>query len=268
MAALEGSNGSSRGHVHAPHDEGAELNQQSWPTDTLLGRMSARSREGLLRLGTAVAYEAQHQVFRQGEESHHVVLLLDGLMKVFVHTEFGRPVLLALRGRGDLLGEISMLERLPHSANVMTCKPAQAKLIKNLQLCDFFDRHPDAWAALAGTLGTRLHRADIGRTEFVACPAPVRVGRVIAEIADVYGIRTAEGLDLDVALTQTEMASLAGVSLATFEKTLRLLQQFGLVHRKSRRIVVADLPGLRRFGVLERENPYQYGIVDADVAQS
>jgi CRP-like cAMP-binding protein len=230
--------------------------------------MSARTRDGFLELGTAVTYGERQQVIRQGEESHHVLVVLEGIMKVFVDTEFGRPVLLGLRGRGDLLGEMSVLEGRRRSANVTTCTAARVKLITTAQLKNFLDRNPDAWAALATSLSARLHWANNRRAEFVACPAPLRVGRVLAEIAGRHGARTAEGWDLDVSLTQPEIASLAGVALATFEKTLQRLHRSGLVRRQYRRIVVGDLDRLARFGVAERQNPYQYGVGEADVAQS
>jgi len=222
----------------------------------------------LQELGTVVTYGVRQTVIRQGEQSHHVLLLLSGHLKVVVDTEFGSPVLMALRGRGELLGEMSVLEGLPRFANVVTCTAVRAQLIKNAQLREFLDRNPDAWAALAGALSARLRWANDRRAEFVACPAPVRVGRVLAEIAQRHGERTAAGWDLDVALTQAEIASLAGVALATFEKALQQMQRSGLVRRRYRRIVVADLAGLRRFGDTERENPYQYGVGGVDVAQS
>ncbi len=245
-----------------------ELNQKSWPKGSLLGRMSARTRAGFLELGTAVTYGARQQVIRQGEESHHVLVVLDGIMKVFVDTEFGRPVLLGLRGRGDLLGEMSVLEGRRRSANVTTCTAAHVKLVKSAQLKNFLDRNPDAWAAMAASLSSRLHWANNRRAEFVACPAPLRVGRVLAEIVGRHGVRTPEGWDLDASLTQTEIASLAGVALATFEKALQRLHRSGLVRRQYRRIVVDDLDRLARFGVPDRRNPYQYGVGEADVAQS
>ena len=134
-------------------------------------------------LGTVVTYGVRQTVIRQGEQSHHVLLLLSGHLKVVVDTEFGSPVLMALRGRGELLGEMSVLEGLPRFANVVTCTAVRAQLIKNAQLREFLDRNPDAWAALAGALSARLRWANDRRAEFVACPAPVRVGRVLAEIA-------------------------------------------------------------------------------------
>lgn len=245
--------------------EGVTLNEQSWPADSLLGRTSARTREGLLELGTTVTYRARQQVFRQGEESHRVLLLLDGLTKVVVHTEFGRPVVLALRGRGDVLGEL--FERR-HAANVVTCTPALAKSISAVQLRDFFHRNPDGWAALAGRLNAQVHAADAHRAEFVACPASARVSQVLAEITAAHGVRTPDGWELQAALTQPEIASLAGVALTTCEKALRRLRRSGLVLRRSRRIVVGDLARLTRFGVLERQNPSQYGICDPELPHS
>ncbi|WP_406629285.1 Crp/Fnr family transcriptional regulator [Amycolatopsis sp. WGS_07] len=253
------------GRAPGRRGEGAALNEQSWPADSLLGRLPARIREGILELGTTVTYRARHQVFRQGEESHRVLLLLDGLTKVVVHTESGRPVVLALRGRGDLLGEL--LERR-HPANVVTCTPVLAKSIGGAQLQDFFHRNPDGWAAMAGRLNAQLRAADARRADFVACPASARVGQALAEIAAEHGVRTQDGWELQAALTQPELASLAGVALTTCEKALRRLRRSGLVRRRSRRIVIGDLARLTRFGVLERQNPSQYGVCDSEVPHS
>ncbi|MBN6042023.1 Crp/Fnr family transcriptional regulator [Amycolatopsis sp. 195334CR] len=244
------------------------LNQQEWPKDTLVARLSPRARRELLELGALSTFGARQTVLRQGASSHHVLVILAGHVKVRVDTEFGGPVLLALRGRGDLLGEMSVFESLPRSANVVTCSTVQARVIRDARFHEFLDRYPEAWAVVARGLSERLRWANRRRADFVACPAPVRVSRVLADIAQRYGERTDAGWDLDVSLTQLEIASLAGVALATLEKALQVMQGHGLVRRRYRRIVVEDLGGLCRFGELDRENPYQYGVGGPDVAQS
>jgi CRP/FNR family transcriptional regulator, cyclic AMP receptor protein len=201
----------------------------------------------LLRLGAATTYGARTHVVRQGEDGRHILLVLAGMLKVVADNEFGRPVLLALRGRGDLIGEISAFEGLPRTANVVTCGQTRVLLINDVHLRQFLKRNPDAWLALASSLSADLDWANSRRTEFIACPAPIRVGRVLADIAQRYGERTQAGWDLDVSLTQADIASLAGVALATFEKAVRRLQHMGLLRRRYRRIVVVDLAGLHRF---------------------
>jgi CRP/FNR family cyclic AMP-dependent transcriptional regulator len=214
-----------------------------------------RTREAVLGLGTVITYGPRQTVIRQGEEGHHVVLALSGLLKVVVDTEFGRPVLLALRGRGDLVGEMSALEGQSRSANVITCTRVRARLIGNALLREFLDRNPDAWSGVASSLSAHLHSANVRHAEFVACPAPVRVAHVLAELVQEYGEQTPSGWDLDISLTQADIASFAGVALATFEKTLQLMQHMGLLRRRYRRIVVDDLPGLCQFGEAIGQKP-------------
>jgi CRP/FNR family transcriptional regulator, cyclic AMP receptor protein len=229
-------------------DEGAKLNHDEWPENSLLGRLCPRTREALLELGTGTTYASRETVIRQGDEGRSVVVVLSGLVKVVADTEFGRPVLLALCGRGDLVGEMAALEGVPRSANVHTCTPVRARLINHSRLREFLDRNPDAWFGLASSLSERLHWANARRVEFVASPAPVRVARVLVELAQQFGERTPFGWDLDISLTQADIASLAGVALATFEKAVQEMERLGLLRRRYRRIVLSDLAALRRFG--------------------
>ncbi|WP_410611674.1 Crp/Fnr family transcriptional regulator [Amycolatopsis sp. lyj-109] len=234
----------------------------------MLGLLGARTRSALLDLGNSVTYGRRQIVIRQGEPSHHVVIPLTGALKVVVDTEFGRPVLLALRGPGDILGEMSVFEGRSRSANVQTCTPVQARLVGKAPFNEFLDRHPDVWRAVASSLSTRLHWANSRRAEILSCPAPLRVGRVLADIVQRHGHRSGDGWVLDLSLTQAELASLSGVALSTFEKTTQRLHRRGVLRSEYRRIVVDDLAALLRFGRLAEQNPYLYGVDDADVAQS
>ncbi|WP_370962223.1 Crp/Fnr family transcriptional regulator [Amycolatopsis sp. cg9] len=234
----------------------------------MLGLLSTRTRNALLSFGTTVAYGPRQTVIRQGEQSHHVVIPLSGTLKVVVDTEFGRPILLALRGPGDILGEMSVFEGRRRSANVQTCTPVQAKLVGKAQLNEFLDRHPDVWRAVASSLSARLHWANGRRAELLTCPAPLRVGRVLADVVQRHGRHTGDGWVLDLSLTQAELASLTGVALSTFEKTTQRLHRLGVLRSEYRRIVVGDLGALLRFSKLAGQNPYQYGVGGRDVAQS
>lgn len=224
--------------------------------DSLLGRLRDRDRSALLQLGIPISYGKRQPVIRQGEPSKHVVLLLSGFVKVVADSEYGREVLLAVRGAGDVLGQMAALERRPRSANVIACGPVIARLVSASRFVDFLDRNPDAATTLARTMSEQLHWANHRRVEFVTCPAPVRLGRVLLSLAQRHGIRTANGWDLRVPLSQSEIASLAGVALGTAEKALHTLQVQGVVRRHYRRIVVVDGDRLRQFSGLSRENPY------------
>ncbi|WP_433261766.1 Crp/Fnr family transcriptional regulator [Actinosynnema sp. CS-041913] len=203
-----------------------------------------------MSLGTEVGYRPHQRMMRQGEDHRHVLVVLSGRVKITVTSEFGRDLLVAVRGPGDLLGEMAVLENERRTATVIASGPATARVIKGSELAEFMERHSEACLALAGMLSERLRRLHARCVDMIVCPAPARVARVLADLVRFHGRRTPEGWSLDVPLTQHELAALAGVALSSVEKALRDLRRNGLLQQRGRRIVITDLAGLRRNGGL------------------
>jgi hypothetical protein len=76
-----------------------------WSEHSYLSRLSENERESLLRLGVPYAVARGHVILAQGEQSRHVVILLDGYAKVTATAADHREVLLDVRGRGDVVGD-------------------------------------------------------------------------------------------------------------------------------------------------------------------
>jgi CRP-like cAMP-binding protein len=232
------------------------LSGWEWPENSLLGRLRDRPRASLMQLGIPVSYQPRQRIIRQGEDDRYALVLLSGHVKVVVSTEFGRDVVVALRGPGELLGEMALLEDRPRSASVIACVPVTAKIIKGVEFVEFVERNAEVCQAIARIVSERLRAADRRNVDFAVCPAPARVARVLIEIAECYGGRTVNGWDLGIPLTQYEIASLAGTGLSTVEKTFHAMQRRDLLRRHYRRIVLTDITKLRQFGDLAGENPY------------
>ena len=75
----------------------------------------------------------------------------------------------------------------------------------------------------------------------------VRVARRLVELTDRFGDAEAEVVDTGLALTQDELAAWAGASREAVAKAIGLLRTLGWVRTERRRIVVLDLPALRRY---------------------
>jgi CRP/FNR family cyclic AMP-dependent transcriptional regulator len=229
-------------------------NNEEWPGNSLLGRLRPRVRTTLLELGTPMSYAARQSVIRQGEDSRWALLLLQGCVKVVVHTEIGRDVLVGMRGPGEMVGEMALLADDGRSANVVTCTPVRARLIKGVDLLELMEHSTEVSMVIARMVTERLRFADRRRVEFLSCPAPQRVGRVLIELVHQYGSHGPEGWRLRIPLNQAEIASLAGVALSTVEKALQLMQRESMLRRRYRHIVVTDLGRLHTFsGLVERD---------------
>lgn len=227
---------------------------EEWPRHSLLGRLSDRAREALLGLGTPVGYPAQQRIIRQGDSARHTLLVLAGLVKIVVDTERGRDVVIAVRGPGDLLGEMATLERRPRSAHVITCVPVQGRIIHSPDLGEFLEHSPETCLAMARVLSERLRGSDRRGIDFMVCPAPVRVARTLLDVTRRWGESGTAGRVV-IPLSQRDIASLAGTGLSSVEKAFRLLEEAGALDRRYRRVFVIDQSCLRRFGELPAEIP-------------
>jgi CRP-like cAMP-binding protein len=204
------------------------------------------AQQELLTLGAGRTYPNQATILRHGDAGEHAVLLLDSAAKVVVHTPEGFDALLGIRVGGDLVGELSVIDRSPRSANIVSCGDIRVRIIGRGELEAFLRRTPDAAYEISRMIGERLRFADQRRIDFVARASLARIARVLVEIAQTYGRGTDDRWDLGVPLTQAELGSLAGTARRTVEKQLARLSDDGLVELSYRRVTLLNVTALRR----------------------
>ncbi|SEK69085.1 Crp/Fnr family transcriptional regulator [Streptacidiphilus jiangxiensis] len=229
-----------------------------WPPSTFLGQLRPDTAEAVLEIGTPVIYPAHRWILRQGEEGSHVILLVSGFVKVLLNAETGYEMLAAVRVGGDLVGEMAAFESRPRSGSVIACGEVRARVVQREALEQFLAARPDALRGVIRMLSARLRWANQRRVEFQAYDAETRLARVLVELSHSYGL-TEPGRPrsvLALTLTQSELASLAGLKLATAEKALAGLTRIGLVERNYRSVTVNDVPRLMQFAHVDPQNPY------------
>jgi CRP-like cAMP-binding protein len=221
---------------------------------SLLGRVGGQARSALLSLGVPVKLDGGRQIMRVAEPSARAFLLLNGCVKVHGNAG-GHEPLLAVRVGGDLVGEMGVLSGGLRSATVTTCSPTLAREIGSAELRAFLLAQPDVALAVACVLSDRLRWANERRVDFAAAGGSARVVRVLLTLMQTYGRAGETGYDLGVSLTQAEIASLAGVRLATAEKALRALAHAGVLEQGYKRVVVTDPARLRQLADSEGDGP-------------
>jgi CRP-like cAMP-binding protein len=226
-------------------DTGGSVNRE-WPESTLLGGLGTADRSALLALGTVVCYGDGQRIIVQAASNNQAYLLLNGVVKVAVRDDNGQSALLGIRVAGDLVGEMAALDGTERSADVTASGAVEARVIGAADLRNASKRHPEISIGIAKMISRRLRWANRRRLDFAARDPGVRIARVLYEVVRGYGERKATHWSLGVALTQPEIASLAGVRLRTAEKELRALQRDGVLVRRYRQIHVGDLDALQR----------------------
>jgi CRP/FNR family transcriptional regulator, cyclic AMP receptor protein len=219
-----------------------------WPVGSLLGTLPNVARDRLLQRGTLVRYPGPSKIlFREGDKSRFVVLIIRGVVKVTASVPDGGPdALLAIRMRGDAVGEFAAIDALPRSATVTTCGAVVAQIIKSGDFVEFIRHDPDISHVVSSAIAAKMRVAIARRVDFSGSNVSTRVARVLLQLVEVYGNTESNQAVLRSLLTQPEIASLAVASQPAVHRVLRDLRERGIVSTGYRSIVVTDLDRLRK----------------------
>ena len=182
----------------------------------------------------------------QGDPSDRIYVLLHGFVKATtVVPKTGLEVILRVYGPGDIIGCDFMIPDQRHLETALPLTRGRAISISIVDFSKYLDRFINAARAALIVMQQRIQDADT-RAAARTRTAKVRIAQLLVNLAEDYGIQTANGTHIPVPLSQSELASLAGDSRETVARVLWALRDEGLVATGYRRISVADMPGLRK----------------------
>ncbi|MFF0292632.1 Crp/Fnr family transcriptional regulator [Kitasatospora sp. NPDC004614] len=151
---------------------------------------------------------ARSMLLRQGDPGAHVILLSSGSTLVTMAGANGERTLLAVRGAGELLGELAVLDTEPRSASVIAAEPCRLHLIPAPDFLTFVHEH-GLMTALLRLAIARVREAETARMEMATAPVPVRLAAALGRLARAASAHDSE---IVVRLTQTELSQLIGAS--------------------------------------------------------
>ena len=94
----------------------ASPDRVNWPPQSLVAQLTEPERIALLAAGSPVKFPDDGILVLQGDPGDGLYVLTDGMVKVTVAAESGTETMLAVRSRGDLIGEFAVLDGEPRTA--------------------------------------------------------------------------------------------------------------------------------------------------------
>ena len=200
----------------------------------------------LMAAGRRRRYGANVTLFHEGDDAGPVMVLMSGRVKAVALDSGGHEAIVAVRGPGDLLGELSALDGAPRSVTVTTLEPVEAVVLAGSAFTAFLERRPRVALVILRMLAGRLRYADARHADLATHDVVGRVASRLVELTERYGVETAGRIEVELPLSQEEIASWVGASREAVSKALHVLRSLGIVETGRRRIAVLDMEALRR----------------------
>lgn len=192
-------------------------------------------------LGSIVRFPAGNLLMGQGEETDFALLLKKGHVKVVV----GQPSrAVAIRGPGELVGEMSAIQRKPRTANIYALDQVEALYVPGDSWIQFLlDNSRAALAQLYAAHG-RVAEATRLTVESVLS-AEQKVAKALIGYCD-RGLARGSTNGWTVDFSQRELAELAGISIDSVKQVIRSLKARSIVHVGRNSTTIVDLDEVRR----------------------
>jgi CRP/FNR family cyclic AMP-dependent transcriptional regulator len=192
------------------------------------------------------SYPRGSALFHERQISDRVIVILSGRVKLSRVSEDGTEVVFAIRDAGDLLGEQSAIDGEPRSATAIALDPVEALVVPTRDFIVFLEENPRAALQITRMLSQRLRDADRKRFEFASQDSVGRVAARIVELAERFGSPVDGGVQIDLPISQEELAGWTGCSREAVSKALQTLRAPGWIETRRRHITVLDLEAVRR----------------------
>jgi CRP-like cAMP-binding protein len=199
----------------------------------LAGRMAQRT------------YRTREVIFHGDDPGDSLYVITEGAVKIYLSSPDGKEAVLAVLGRGDAFGELSLLDGLPRSDSAAALEPVSALLLRSESFWEFVRQYPEALRLLARNLAHLVRRETSLLGDALFLDLPARLARRLLDLAAHSGERVDGGTLVRLPLTQSELADMVGATRVTVNRLLGDLKASGTIAREGRYLVVRDVKALR-----------------------
>ena len=188
---------------------------------SLLSRLPEHLLTRLFGGATTVRLKTDEVLFLAGDTGDGCYRVENGLLKVTMISRTGKERILAFLGPGAIVGEMSIIDGLPRSANVVAARPAILRFLRRTDFQHFAKIHPEVYETLVALLVARLRESDMTIAAETFLPVRGRIACALLELAQDFGRDVGSGrIVIHQKICQTDVAAMAGVSREHVNRTL------------------------------------------------
>jgi CRP/FNR family transcriptional regulator len=190
-------------------------------------------------------YARGETVFEPTADPQSVYLLETGLVRIYRLSRHGAEVTLGYIPTGKVFGEVEVFSDGPRESFAQVVLPARVWQIPRAELQRLLGTYPRIAVRIAEQMGNRFKRIE-NRVENLALSSlRSRIGLILLELAEDFGHADADGLRIDLPLSQYDIARLVGATRQSVNHDLRELREAKLLVYRNRRFTLPDPVALR-----------------------
>ena len=118
--------------------------------------LDAEERTALAQMMEQANYPTGYRIFQEGEPGDRMYVVCSGQVELATTDKLGQKLVLTTAARGDLFGELSLLDSGARTAHATVLEDAELLVLDRNALIDFIRRHPEVALDMMAVMGSRV----------------------------------------------------------------------------------------------------------------
>jgi CRP/FNR family cyclic AMP-dependent transcriptional regulator len=189
-------------------------------------------------------YGKDEIIFRQGDTSRDLYVILKGKVRIFKISPSGDETSINIFSDYDLIGELATIDDRPRSATAVAIVPSVLLVMAQIKFLQHMRAMPDLALAMTKLLAGKVRWTAAYAETIAQYDAAGRLLHILLLYNQQFGeeLEAGKRYELDLSLNQTDLASLVGARREWVNRLLRDWRKRGLITYDAGKITILDLP--------------------------
>jgi CRP/FNR family cyclic AMP-dependent transcriptional regulator len=213
----------------------------------LFGGMPRQDLEALGPAAKSRTFRKGSYIFREGDVGNALYVIRRGQVKISRMGRGGAEAVYAILVPGDSFGEIALLSGdEARTADAQAMELTECVTVAKDPLLAFLDQHPLMSRHLMQALARYVQQVDESLAEIAFLDIGGRVARKLLDLGQSHGRKTADGIRIDVRLSQRTLAAMVSASRENVNRALHRLTVRGDIRQDGGLITILRPEELRK----------------------
>lgn len=212
----------------------------------LFAGLSDAALAGLARQLRRRTFKRGTMIFHKDQAGDTFYIIDSGRIRIFLPRESGGELTVEMAGREEVFGELALLDGGTRSASAETLEDSIVWTISRSDFMQYVAATPQLAVALIELLSKRLRHVTEYAESLAFLDVHARLAQKLLEMADRNGVKKDDTVEINVDLTQGDLATMVGATRERVNRALASFRTQGLIELRGRKILLLDSARLRR----------------------
>ena len=196
------------------------------------------------------SYKNGEYIFNPSDNADQMYIIYEGYMKILMYLSDGREQIIYIYGKGDFVGGLNILTGDDYAYTGVAIKDCKIVVIHKVDFENVLLKSNKFLSKMLMQSYKRIRKGEELIDRLAVINADMKVAKLLINLMGVYGVKTSDGILIDINMNREELGSYTGISRETMSRKLSYFEDMGYIKLLGHgKILILDKNSLKDIGV-------------------